>query len=60
MPLGADAIVMEEDIERFKGKIKVISPVSYNNDVALSGEDLKKGEVILSQGQILAPTTFQL
>ena len=55
LPLGADAIVMEEDIERFKGKIKVVSPVSYNNDVALSGEDLKKGEVILSQGQILGP-----
>ena len=55
MPLGADAIVMEEDIVRFKGKIKVVSPVSYNNDVALCGEDLKKGEVILSQGQILGP-----
>jgi molybdopterin molybdotransferase len=55
MPLGADAIVMEEDIERFNGKIRVASPVSYNNDVALCGEDLKKGEVILSHGQILGP-----
>ncbi len=55
MPLGADAIVMEEDIESCKGEIRVVSPVSYNNDVALCGEDLKKGEVILSQGQILGP-----
>jgi molybdopterin molybdotransferase len=55
MPSGADAIIMEEDVESSKGKIKVVSPVSYNNDVALLGEDLKKGEVILSEGQILGP-----
>lgn len=55
MPSGADAIIMEEDIESYNGKIKVESPVSYNNDVALIGEDLKKGEIILSEGQILGP-----
>ena len=55
MPMGADAIVMEEDIQRSKGKIKIVSPVRYNNDVALCGEDLKKGEVILTEGQILGP-----
>jgi molybdopterin molybdotransferase len=55
MPSGADAIIIEEDVESYKGKIKVISPVSYNNDVALVGEDLKKGEVILSEGEILGP-----
>ena len=55
MPSGADAIVMEEDVESCKGKIKVTSPVRYNNDVALVGKDLKKGEVILSEGQILGP-----
>ena len=55
MPHDADSIVMEEDVEYYNGKIKVVSPVSYNNDVALLGEDLKKGEVILSEGQILGP-----
>jgi molybdopterin molybdotransferase len=55
MPSGADAVIMEEDVESCKGKIKVTSPVRYNNDVALIGEDLKKGEVILSEGQFLGP-----
>ena len=55
MPSGADSIIMEEDVESCKGKIKVTYPVSYNNDVALMGEDLKKGEVILLEGQILGP-----
>jgi molybdopterin molybdotransferase len=55
MPSGADAIIMEEDVEENKGRIKVLSPVDYNDDVALLGEDLKKGEVILLDGQILGP-----
>jgi molybdopterin molybdotransferase len=55
MPAGADAIIMEEDVEEDKGKIKVVTPIGSNNDVALMGEDLKKGEVILLDGQILGP-----
>ena len=53
MPSGATAIIMDENVERVNEEIKVTSPVSYNNDVALLGEDLKKGELILSKGQIL-------
>ena len=55
MPEGADAIVMEEDVEFDGEKIRIISPVSFNNDVSLKGEDLEKGELILSEGQILGP-----
>ncbi|MFY9637730.1 MAG: gephyrin-like molybdotransferase Glp [Methanobacterium sp.] len=55
MPKGADSIVMEENVE-FKGeKIKIKTPISFNNDVSLIGEDLKKGETILFEGQILGP-----
>ena len=43
MPSGADAVIMEENVEYEGGKIKIVSPVDYNNDVALKGEDLKKG-----------------
>ena len=54
MPSGATAIIMEENVECVNEEIKVTSPVSYNNDVALLGEDLKKGELILLKGQILS------
>ncbi len=53
MPSGADAIIMEEDVECVKNKIKIISAVGHNNDIALLGEDLKKGEIILFKGQML-------
>jgi molybdopterin molybdotransferase len=55
MPEGADAIVMEEDVEFDGEKIRIVSPVSFNNDVSLKGEDLEKGELILLEGQILGP-----
>lgn len=55
MPKGADSIVMEENVEYDGGKIKIKAPISFNNDVSLIGEDLKKGETILFEGQILGP-----
>jgi molybdopterin molybdotransferase len=55
MPMGSDAVVMEENVEYEGSKIRIVSPVSFNNDVALKGEDLKKGELIISEGQILGP-----
>jgi len=55
MPQNADAIVMEEDVKFDGEKIRIVSPLSFNNDVSLKGEDLEKGELILSEGQILGP-----
>ncbi len=55
MPMGSDAVIMEENVEYEEGKIRIVTPIIYNNDVALKGEDLKQGELIISEGQILGP-----
>ena len=55
MPAGSDAVVMEEDVEQTGNKIKITKNVAFNRDVAIKGEDLKKGEIILEEGQILGP-----
>ncbi len=55
MPAGSNAVIMEEDTEQMDNQIKIIKKVAFNRDVALKGEDLKKGEVILKEGQILGP-----
>jgi molybdopterin molybdotransferase len=55
MPAGSNAVIMEEDIEQRDNKIKITKSVAFNRDVALKGEDLKKGEIILKEGQILGP-----
>jgi molybdopterin molybdotransferase len=55
MPLGSNAVVMEEDVIHVDNRIKITKSVAFNRDVALKGEDLKKGEIILKEGQILGP-----
>ncbi len=55
MPARSNAVVMEEDIEQIDNKIKITKSVAFNRDIALKGEDLKKGEIILREGQILGP-----
>ncbi|HML06328.1 MAG TPA: gephyrin-like molybdotransferase Glp [Methanobacterium sp.] len=55
MPEGSDAVIMHEDTELNDNKIKITKSVTFNRDVALKGEDLKKGEIILKKGQILGP-----
>lgn len=55
MPVGSDAVVMEEDIKHAGKKIKISRKVDFNRDVALKGEDLRRGEIILKEGQILGP-----
>ncbi len=55
MPAGSNAVIMEEDIQQIDNKIKITKKVAFNRDVALKGEDLKKGEIILREGQILGP-----
>ncbi len=55
MPAGSNAVIMEEDTQQTGNKIKITKKVAFNRDVALKGEDLKKGEIILREGQILGP-----
>lgn len=55
MPHGSDAVVMHEHVELSGNKIKINSPLKFQKDVSLQGEDLKKGELILNIGQLLGP-----
>lgn len=60
MPQGSDAVVMEENVPKINSQIKLTQPVDFNQDVALQGEDLKKGEIILKKGHILSPNQLAL
>ncbi len=52
IPKGADMVVKVEDVERNGDFIKVIRPSGKNN-ILLEGEDIKKGDLILSKGRKL-------
>ncbi len=53
MPRGAGAVVMVEDTEAEKGRVKVFKSVSPGANVGRKGEDIKKGDLVLSRGLVL-------
>ncbi|NWG11676.1 molybdopterin molybdenumtransferase MoeA [Candidatus Bathyarchaeota archaeon] len=53
MPEGADAIVMVEHTERKNDELYVYRAVAKGGNVMKAGSDIKKGEKILSAGQLL-------
>jgi molybdenum cofactor synthesis domain-containing protein len=55
LPVGADAVVMIEDVDRKNRQVKIFKPLYPRANIALKGEDVKKGELILAQGTLLAP-----
>jgi molybdopterin molybdotransferase len=56
IPAGADAVVMLEHTQPVdKGSIEVVKPVAPGENVIAIGDDLKKGETILSRGHRLRP-----
>ncbi len=55
IPQGADAVVMVEFTEETRGKISVSRAVHPGANISRQGEDMKKGEAILKEGQLLTP-----
>lgn len=56
LPSGADAVVMLENTRDTDGTgIEVVRPVARGENVIQVGEDMLKGELLLSKGSILRP-----
>jgi len=55
IPPGADAVVMMEFTEEKNGFISVFKGVYPGANIAVKGEDIKKGEVILRKDDLLTP-----
>jgi molybdenum cofactor synthesis domain-containing protein len=56
IPKGADAVVMLEYTEAVgRNKIEIYRPVTPWQNISRKGEDVKRGEKILSRGTVLQP-----
>jgi molybdopterin molybdotransferase len=53
LPKGADAVVMQENCQVEKDSIKVFQKVQPGENLRLSGEDIKAGELLLNKGRRL-------
>ena len=55
IPKGASATVKVEETRLKDGKIEVVRPIHDGEGIIPFGDDVKQGELILSQGQVLRP-----
>lgn len=53
VPAGADAVVMVEYAEERGGLVKFSETVGKGDNIAVRGEDIKKGQRILARGAVL-------
>jgi molybdopterin molybdotransferase len=60
IPKGADSVVMQEFTERENETIKVYKKVFPYMHVSRKGEDIRKGDLILKKGTIVAPEHLSL
>ena len=60
IPEGADAVIMQEDVERDGDVIRVVEPVVTGENIRRRGGDVCAGQKIISQGDVLSPTKLAL
>ncbi|MBR3288505.1 MAG: molybdopterin molybdotransferase MoeA [Lachnospiraceae bacterium] len=53
IPEGGNAVVKFEDVEENDGKIKIFDKFEKNQNLILSGEDVKKGTVLAKVGDVI-------
>jgi len=53
LPGGADAVVPLEYTKEINGYVQIFRPVPGGYGVSVKGEDLKKGDIIISRGDVI-------
>jgi molybdopterin molybdotransferase len=53
VPSGADTVVMVEDTEKKNGSVLILKPQKKGSHVRKQGEDFKKGDILLSKGDLV-------
>ena len=61
MPEGADAVVMQEEVQVSEdGTITFSALPKLNQNIRRAGEDVKTGDVVLAKGALLTPVSLPL
>lgn len=58
VPAGVDAVVRRELVEELDGAIVLSEPVALGNDIRRAGEDVRRGETVLTQGMRITPAAI--
>ncbi len=55
IPEGANAVIKLEDTKKINDEIELYFPIAPFKNISKKGEDLKKGDTIISEGSIIRP-----
>ena len=55
IPEGADAVVRMEDTRKEENTVAVLAEAKTGQDIRRAGEDVRPGEKVISQGEIIRP-----
>ena len=53
IPEGADCVINYERTEFTESSVKIFEPIKAGSNIVLTGEDVKKGDLLAKQGQII-------
>ncbi len=60
IPMGADTVVIKENVREHEGWITVPSGVEVGADIRRAGEDVQVGDGVLQAGTVLSPARISL
>ncbi|HPD60496.1 MAG TPA: molybdopterin molybdotransferase MoeA [Thermodesulfobacteriota bacterium] len=55
IPQGADTVVMKEDTSTSEDSVKILHPSQKGRNIRLTGENVKRGDKVISAGTTLRP-----
>ena len=55
IPVGADAVIMQEDTERNENSVQVKDKAEIRENIRDAGEDVREGETVIKKGAKLLP-----
>ncbi len=60
IPQGADAVEKYEDTSFTEKEVCFFSPIASGSNIVKAGEDVKKGEIVMEEGEYLSPASVGL
>jgi molybdopterin molybdotransferase len=60
IPIGADAVIPHERLERHGASIRIFAPVTAGDSIFPPGEDFRHGDELVTAGEILNPGKLAL
>lgn len=55
IPAGSDSVIMIEHCEDYDGLLNTYKPVAPGENIIRAGEDIREGEILLSEGTLIRP-----